>query len=86
MTVANYSDFRKNMKERLDSVVNDADTLIIHRPGGKDVVVISLDEYNSIRETNYLLSSPANRKHLLEGIKEFDQGKGIKVKKDKLWK
>jgi antitoxin YefM len=40
-------------------------------------VVISLDDYNALKETNYLLASPANRKQLLESLKELRAGRGI---------
>ncbi len=86
MKVANYSEFRKTMKEKMDSVVKNAEVLIIHRARGKDVVIISLVEYNKLKETEYLLDTAANRRHLLEGIKELKAGKGVKVSKDKLWK
>ncbi len=77
MKVFSLTEARNNIKELFESVFNDNEEIIIHRKGRESVVVISLDEYNSLKETNYLLSSPANRKHLLESLKELRSGKGI---------
>ncbi len=76
METVNYSDFRSNLKHWFDKVINDASDVIIKRKGGKDLVLMSLDEYNSLKETTYLLSG-ANRDVLLNSIKELESGKGI---------
>jgi antitoxin YefM len=55
-------------------VCEDNETLIIYRPKGKSVVMMSLDEYNSQKETEYLLSSEKNRKRLLDSIKNIELG------------
>ena len=81
METTTFSDFRKNMKEKLDKVYNDRDILIIKRSENKDVVVISLDDYNSMNETAYLLSTKANAKELLEAVKDVEEGKGLIKKK-----
>jgi antitoxin YefM len=60
-------------------VCEDHETLIVHRPGGKSVVMMSLDEYNSQKETEYLLSSPKNAERLLNSIKNIEEGKTIEV-------
>lgn len=70
MKVVNYTDLRINLKKWLDSVVNDVEELIIKRKDNKDLVVISLEEYNSLKETSYLLSGK-NRDVLLNSIKEL---------------
>ncbi len=77
MRIVNFSEARGNLKEVLDRVVDDADVTIITRRDAADVVVMSLDTWNSWRETEYLLASPANARRLLESIAELDAGKGV---------
>ena len=74
MKVVNYTDLRLNLNKWLDLVVNDVEELIIKRKNDKDVVLISLDEYNSLKETSYLLSGK-NRDVLMKSIKEVKEGK-----------
>lgn len=80
MKVVNYSEFRSNLAENLNAVNDDGDTVVVSRSKGKTVVVMSLEEYNSINETLYLNSSPANRKRLEQAVKNMEQGKFIKRK------
>ncbi len=76
METVNYSNFRSNLKYWFDKVINDVSDVIIQRKGGKDLVLISLDEYNSLKETIYLLSGK-NRDVLLNSLKELESGSGI---------
>ncbi len=76
METVNYTDFRSNLKYWFDKVVNDVSDVIIKRKSGKDLVLISLDEYNSLKETTYLLSGK-NRDVLLNSINELEAGKGV---------
>lgn len=76
MEIVNYTDFRSNLKFWFDKVVNDVSDIIIKRKNGKDLVLISLDEYNSLKETTYLLTGK-NRDILLNSIKELEQDKGV---------
>jgi len=73
MKVINYTDLRLNLKKWLDIVVDDVEELIIKRKDNKDLVVISLDEYNSMKETSYLLSGK-NREVLIQSLKEAENG------------
>jgi antitoxin YefM len=85
MAIVNQSEFRANMSKLLDQVEDDSKELIITRTGGKKhMVMITLDEYESWKETDYLLSSPANAAMLRESIKELDEGKGIAFTIDEL--
>ena len=68
MNVTTISSFRKNAKSYFDQVIDDNDTLLITRNDGQTVVVMTLDDYNSKLETDYLNSSEANRKHLEKSI------------------
>jgi len=58
-------------------IYKDKEEIIIHRKGRESVMVISLDEYNGLKETNYLLHSPANRKYLLESLEQLRKGRGV---------
>ena len=76
MRAINFSDARKDLKAVFDRVVDDADVTIITRRDAEDVVVMSLAEWNSWQETEYLLASPANARHLREAIARLDAGEG----------
>jgi len=77
MIAANYSEFRKELKDYLDSVELNNETLIIKRGSGKGAVLISLEEYNSIMETLHLLSSKKNAQRLYESIEQMQSGNTI---------
>jgi antitoxin YefM len=77
MEITTYSNFRQNLKSFLDKVLTDHTPLFITRAKGEDVVVMSKADYDSIQETFYLLKNPANAKHLLESLKELNEGKGM---------
>lgn len=76
MEIVNYTDFRSNLKHWFDKVVDDVCDVVIKRKSGKDLVLISLDEYNSLKETTYLLRGK-NRDVLLDSIKELEEGNGV---------
>lgn len=77
MRTINFSDARKNFKEVLDRVVDDADVTIITRRDADDVVMMSLSEYNSWKETEYLLASPANARQLRASIAQLNAGRKV---------
>ena len=62
----------------LDQVVDDADTVVITRRNGGDVVVMSKVDYDGMIETLHLLGSEPNRKHLVKSIKQYRSGKALK--------
>jgi antitoxin YefM len=80
MEVLNYTEFRNNLTENLNKVTNDAEVIVVSRGKGKNVVVMSLDEYNAFKETIYLTSTKANRKRLDNAIEEMEKGKFKKHK------
>lgn len=86
MRTANYSDLRNNLKSYLDGVINDSEPLIVHRSGSESVVVISLEEYNSIKETEYISKSSAMMNIIKNGDREIERGTNNIVKIDELWK
>jgi antitoxin YefM len=71
MVVTNISDFRKDIKSYFDAVAKNFETLIIHRGKDSGIVVISLEEYNSLMATNYELSSRLNEKRLDAAIEKL---------------
>ena len=79
MKVVNYTDLRLNLKKWLDLVINDVEELIIKRKDNKDLVLISLEEYNSLKETSYLLSGK-NREVLIQSLKEAKSGDTVEKK------
>jgi antitoxin YefM len=77
MKIVSFSEARNSLKTVLDSVVEDADYTIIARRDAEDAVVMSLDFFNSLMETVYLLKSPANAAHLERAIAQYKQGKAV---------
>lgn len=76
MRTISISETRANLKAVVDRVVADKAPIAITRQKGEGVVMISQSEWESIEETLYLLSSPANAKRLMEGIARLDAGEG----------
>ena len=81
MDAVTYSDLRKNLKSYMDQVYDDREPLVITRQGRKNLVLLSIDDYNSMTETEYLLASPENARRLLRSLREARAGK---VKRRKL--
>jgi antitoxin YefM len=77
MVVANISDFRKDIKSYLDRVAKNFETLIINRGKDSGIVIMSLEEYNSLIATNYELSSRTNEKRLDSAIEKLRSGKSF---------
>ena len=74
MQITTVSDFRKDMKAYLDRVVNNFETLIINRGKDSGIVVMSLEEYNSLMATNHELSSRKNELRLDSAINRLKNG------------
>ncbi|HGG59842.1 MAG TPA: type II toxin-antitoxin system prevent-host-death family antitoxin [Gammaproteobacteria bacterium] len=74
MRIVSFTEARNRLKSVLDQVVNDADCTVITRRDSEDAVVMSLDYYNSLMETVYLLRNPANAEHLRQSIEQYRQG------------
>lgn len=73
----NYTVARENLAAAMDQVCSDHAPLIITRDDNQAVVMVSLEDYESMEETNYLMSSAANAKRLLEAIQALESGQGV---------
>ncbi|AKE92795.1 type II toxin-antitoxin system prevent-host-death family antitoxin [Rhodococcus aetherivorans] len=76
MRIMSYSESRVRYAEVLDSVVNDREEIVITRSGHEPVVIVSLADFESLRETAYLTRSPANARRLLDAMERFEAGEG----------
>lgn len=74
MKVMSYTESRANYAEVLTRVVEDCEEVVITRSGHEPVVVVSLAEYEALKETAYLLGSPKNARVLEERIARVDRG------------
>lgn len=77
MEVLTYTDARASLKDVMDRVIHDRVEVVVTRKKREAVVMISLDEYNSIQETLHLQKSPENARRLQASIAQLDAGKGI---------
>lgn len=75
MQAMTSTDFRKNLSKVLDQVSDDCEPVIVVRNGKKATVVMSLDEYNALEATAYLLTPKENRARLLASIANAEAGK-----------
>lgn len=78
MDAVNYSTARKNLVKTMEKVCDDHSPMIITRQNARAVVIMSLDDYNAIEETAYLLRSPENAERLHQSIKQAEQGKTVR--------
>ena len=76
MKTMSYTESRARYAEVLDSVANDREEVIITRAGHDPVVIVSLEDYESLRETAYLMRSPANARRLLDAMERLEAGHG----------
>lgn len=83
MTTTTISEFRANAKKYIDNVISDNGTLIINR-GNTAAVLISLEEYNSIKATESVLASQVVTDNLTNGIEQCKNGQSIEVDIDSL--
>lgn len=76
MKTMSYAESRARYAEVLDAVVDDREEVVITRPGHEPVVIVSLEHYESLRETAYLMRSPANARRLLDAMERLESGGG----------
>lgn len=75
MNAITYTAARENLASTIDRVCNDRDPVIITRKRNQSVVMISLEDYEALEETAYLLRSPANAKRLASAQENLEKGK-----------
>ncbi len=76
MKAISYTSARSNLAKTMHQVCTDHDPVIITRKGNEAVVMLSLEDYESINETAYLLQSPKNARRLIEAIDELNSDEG----------
>ena len=76
MVTITYSEARSRLAETMEKVCDDHAPIIITRKNSRSVVMISLDDFEALEETAYLLRSPKNARRLLESIAELESGAG----------
>lgn len=76
MKTMSYTESRARYAEVLDGVIDDREEVIITRAGHESVVIVSLEDYESLRETAYLMRSPANARRLLDAMERLEDGDG----------
>ena len=76
MKTMSYTESRARYAEVLDGVINDREEVVITRAGHESVVIVSLEDFESLRETAYLLRSPANARRLLDAMERLEADAG----------
>ncbi|MBE6482126.1 MAG: type II toxin-antitoxin system prevent-host-death family antitoxin [Actinomyces ruminicola] len=76
MRTMTYTESRARYAQVLNDVVDDREEVVITRAGHDPAVIVSLAEYEALKETAYLLRNPANARRLLESITELEGGRG----------
>ena len=79
MVAVTYSEARETLKNLMDRVCRDHEPVTITRRRGDNVVVISQEDYESLMETEYLLSSRNNAQHLLESVGQAHRGEKLRM-------
>lgn len=76
MESISYTSARSNLAKTMEQVCDDHAPIAITRKGEGAVVMISMDDYQALEETAYLLRSPKNARRLIDAIAELEEGKG----------
>lgn len=74
MLAVNYTELRRNMKECMDKVSDDFETLIVTRKKNKNIVMISEETYNNMMENMHLIGNEENYKWLMESKRQLEEG------------
>ena len=76
MDSISYTSARSNLAKTMEQVCNDHAPIVITRKGEGAVVMMSMDDYQALEETAYLLRSPKNMRRLVGAMIELDDGRG----------
>lgn len=76
MDAISYTSARSNLAQMMQQVCDDHSPVIITRSKAPSVVMLSLEDYEALQETAYLLRAPKNARRLLASIAELESGKG----------
>jgi antitoxin YefM len=76
MEAINYTIIRQTLAQKMDQVCDDHTPIIVTRQNKRSVVMLSLEDYQALEETAYLLRSPRNAQRLMESILELESGRG----------
>ncbi|MFC1867312.1 type II toxin-antitoxin system Phd/YefM family antitoxin [Thermodesulfobacteriota bacterium] len=77
MKAITYTAARQNLAKTMESVCKDHSPVIITRKTTNSVVLMSLEDYEALEETAYLLRSPKNTRRLIESIAQIEEGQGV---------
>lgn len=77
MKALSYTALRSTLAKTMEKVCSDHEPIVITRKSEGAVVMLSLEDYESLEETSYLLRSPKNLKRLVESIAQLEEGKGL---------
>jgi antitoxin YefM len=77
MKALSYTALRSNLAKTMEKVCEDHEPIVITRKSEGAVVMLSLEDYESLEETTYLLRSPKNVKRLLESLSQLEEGRGM---------
>ncbi len=76
MEAITYTAARQNLAKTMEKVCKDRVPIIVTRKASNSVVIISLEDYEALEETAYLLRSPKNARRLIESIAQLEKDKG----------
>jgi antitoxin YefM len=77
MKAITYTTARQNLAKTMEKVCKDHSPVIITRKTNDSVVIMSLEDYEALEETAYLLRSPKNTRRLIESIAQLEEGQGV---------
>ncbi len=83
MKALSYTALRNNLAKTMEKVCEDHEPVIITRKSKEAVVMLSLEDYESLEETAYLLRSPKNARRLFESISQLEKGEGMEKELEK---